>query len=420
MKNLLILYNPYYQANVIEAHLEVLKANGAVAFGKIRSKLKDKFGANDLRESAESLESLANLLRDSGNSKYFGDLNNSSDSRSPKDSSDTKDSGDTKDSHNPKDSNNSHESNHSNFLQLFLTDYANLYVAKVVDIVKTAQDKLIPHYYKEKNLNVECYFIISDLREIVRDNFAIIRDKYLANLTTPHFENHTYALYGNSYSYPLQVAQKEKICYFEGNTKHFLTLFKSADFLAQKQILMDYTFGESYLYALHPDSFENLIFAELEFHANKGDKLYDFSGVILRYAKAFEQECYLLIRRVVETLGKKDSNILRLKFGAGSKMKEVANLLSEKAMLGAYLHIIDNLLKKHIREHLSAEFVGFCERFTKDIAFMQKARNPVAHSDFARFEDANEVRIRTIGVGAYKSAIVAMIEAKNLLKLLKE
>ena len=401
MKNLLILYNPYYQANVIEAHLEVLKANGAVAFGKIRSKLKDKFGANDLCESAESLESLVNLLRDSGDSRNLNACGNSKDCGNPKDS---------------KVLNDSSDSNHSNFLQLFLTDYANLYVAKVVDIVKTATDRLIPRYYKEKNLNVECYFIISDLREIVRDNFAIIRDKYLANLTTPHFENHTYALYGNSYVYPLQVAQKEKICYFLGNTKHFLTLFKSADFLAQKQILMDYTFGESYLYALHPDSFENLIFAELEFHANKGDKLYDFSGVILRYAKAFEQECYLLILQMVEILGAKDSAILRLKFGAGSKMKEVANLLSEKAMLGAYLHIIDNLLKKHIREHLSAEFASFCDRFTKDIAFMQKARNPVAHSDFARFSEANEVRIRTIGVGAHKSAIVAMLEAKNMLK----
>ncbi len=398
MTNLLILYNPYYQSNVIEAHLEVLKAQGAVAFGKIRSKLKDKFSANDSHKFAQSPESLANLLRESS------DLSNPKDSR------------DSSDSHNPRDSRDSHESTHTNFLQLFLTDYANLYVAKVVDIVKSTEDRLIPRYYKEKNLNVECYFIISDLREIVRDNFAVIRDKYLANFTTPHFENHTYALYGNSYSYPLQVAQKEEICYFEGAQRHFLTLFKSEAFLAQKQILLDYTFGESYLYALHPDSFENLIFAEIEFHANKSDKLYDFSGVILRYAKAYEQECYLVIRRVVEILGAKDSDILRLKFGAGSKMKEVANLLSEKAMLGAYLHIIDNLLRKHIKQHLSAEFVAFCAGFCKDIAFMQSARNPVAHSDFARFERANEVRMRTIGVGAHKNALVAMIEARNGLK----
>ena len=64
MKNLLILYNPYYQANVIESHLEVLKSQGAVAFGKIRSKLKDKF-TSDSNKSSDSLESIMNLLQDS-------------------------------------------------------------------------------------------------------------------------------------------------------------------------------------------------------------------------------------------------------------------------------------------------------------------------------------------------------------------
>ena len=44
MKDLLILYNPYYQSSVIEEHLAVMKAHGQVAFGKVRSKLKDKFG----------------------------------------------------------------------------------------------------------------------------------------------------------------------------------------------------------------------------------------------------------------------------------------------------------------------------------------------------------------------------------------
>lgn len=40
MKNLLILYNPYYQEDVIEQHLKVLLDTGKVAFGKVRSKLK--------------------------------------------------------------------------------------------------------------------------------------------------------------------------------------------------------------------------------------------------------------------------------------------------------------------------------------------------------------------------------------------
>ena len=184
MKNLLILYNPYYQANVISAHLEVLKEQGAVAFGKIRSKLKDKF-SSDLGESSDFLKSFANILRDSG-------LDSTLDSQK---------------------SHDSHEYHKSkrNFIQLFLTDYANLYVAKVVDIVKSADSRLIPRYYDEKSLNVECYFIIDDLREIVRDDFALIRDKYLANFTTHAFANHTSALYGHAYTYPLEVAQKREI-----------------------------------------------------------------------------------------------------------------------------------------------------------------------------------------------------------------
>ena len=41
MKNLIILYNPYYEKDVIEQHLKVLIENQKVAFGKVRSKLKN-------------------------------------------------------------------------------------------------------------------------------------------------------------------------------------------------------------------------------------------------------------------------------------------------------------------------------------------------------------------------------------------
>ena len=44
MQNLLILFNPYYQSDVIEQHLKLLIQNEKVAFGKIKSKLNDKNG----------------------------------------------------------------------------------------------------------------------------------------------------------------------------------------------------------------------------------------------------------------------------------------------------------------------------------------------------------------------------------------
>lgn len=406
MKDLLILYNPYYQSNVIEEHLAVLKTRGQVAFGKVRSKLKDKFGNLGVQNANFSLNlgtnSKQNLNLSSENSALASENLNA-----------------------PKNPQNSSlqalqsllESSNSPFLQLFLTDYASLYVAKVVKIAKNADESIIPSYYKKKKLSVEGFFIIEDLRELVRDDFVSVRDKFLANFTTPDYDNHTYALYGNAYVYPLIIEQKQHLAYFDGDERHFLQLFKSAEFLHQKQVLADYTFGERYLYAMNPDSFDNLIYAELEFHACKGDRLYDFSSVVLRYAKCFESECYLLIKRLISVLSQRDESVLSLTFTQMGKSFEVRSLLTNKAMLGAYNHLIDSLLKAHIKEHLSDEFVNVCRKLSKQIAFIQRVRNPAAHTECASFEQANNLRARLVGV-ATQSVLVMMIKART--ELLKD
>lgn len=90
MINLLILYNPYYQERVIESHLEVLKSSGKVAFGKVRSKLKNSL---EVPQNPLDLPPLQKELRAQK------------------------------------------ARNKNAYLQLFLTDYANLYVAKVEQIL---------------------------------------------------------------------------------------------------------------------------------------------------------------------------------------------------------------------------------------------------------------------------------------------
>lgn len=435
MTDLLILYNPYYQSNVVEAHLEVLKAQGQVAFGKVRSKLKDEFEANSqVNLGAVSANSQANLGATNTNSQenlsenasgqnanshsHANSSQNLSTPNPPEQKALQKSSTPEQASSQRPQNSSLHalstllDSSNSGFLQLFLTDYASLYVAKVVAIAPNAPDELVPSYYKQKKLNVEGYFFINDLREIVRDDFVCVRDRHLANFTTPEYENHTYALYGNAYAYPLLVEQKEEVRYFEGSERHFLQLFKSAEFLRQKQTLIDYTFGERYLYAMHPDSFDNLIYAELEFHACKGDKLFDFSAVVLRYAKCFEQECYVLVKKLVSVLAQRDERILSLTFMQANKSVAVRALLENKAMLGAYAHIIDNLLKNHIKKHLSEEFANFCKKFVKQIAFIQSVRNPAAHSATATLAQAIKMRSHLVGV-AMPSVLLAMIKART-------
>lgn len=430
MKDLLILYNPYYQSSVIEEHLAVMKAHRQVAFGKVRSKLKDKFGNLGVQNANLSLNlntnSKQNLNLSGENSAFASEkLNENLNLQSENLGENTNLSSENLNLNAPKNPQTSSlqalqsllESSNSPFLQLFLTDYASLYVAKVVKIAENADESIIPSYYKDKKLSVEGFFIIEDLRELVRDDFVSVRDKFLANFTTPDYDNHTYALYGNAYAYPLIIEQKQHFAYFDGDERHFLQLFKSAEFLRQKQVLADYTFGERYLYAMNPDSFDNLIYAELEFHACKGDRLYDFSSVVLRYAKCFESECYLLVKRLISVLSQRDESILSLTFTQMGKSFEVRSLLENKAMLGAYNYLIENLLKTHIKEHLSDEFVKFCWKLTKQIAFIQRVRNPVAHTETASFEQANNLRARLVGV-ANLSVLVMMIKART--ELLKD
>lgn len=434
MKDLLILYNPYYQSNVIEEHLAVLKTHGQVAFGKVRSKLKDKFENLGVQNANFSLNlgtnSKQNLNLSGENSAFASEnsnenLNLQSENLGSNLGENTNLSSENLNLNAPKNPQTSSlqalqsllESSNSPFLQLFLTDYASLYVAKVVKIAENADESIIPSYYKDKKLSVEGFFIIEDLRELVRDDFVSVRDEYLANFTTPDYDNHTYALYGNAYVYPLIIEQKQHLAYFESDERHFLQLFKSAEFLHQKQVLADYTFGKQYLYAMNPDSFDNLIYAELEFHACKGDRLYDFSSVVLRYAKCFESECYLLIKRLISVLSQRDESVLSLTFTQMGKSFEVRSLLTNKAMLGAYNHLIDSLLKAHIKEHLSDEFVNVCRKLTKQIAFIQRVRNPAAHTECTSFEQANNLRARLVGV-ATQSVLVMMIKART--QLLKE
>ena len=149
MQNLLILFNPYYQKDVVDSHIAVLKDKGAVGFGKIKSSLSTFSSPKEL--DWEALSSISPT--------------------SP--------------------------------LQLFLTDYSSLFVAKVTKVSQEIVPSLTPSYYQEKDLNVEAWFVIEDIIELVHKDFEKIRDLFLSNFTTPDYGNYTYAIYGNSYRYPM-------------------------------------------------------------------------------------------------------------------------------------------------------------------------------------------------------------------------
>ena len=399
---LLILYNPYYESSVIQSHLEILKAQGSVSFGKVKSKMR----AQEPREqptqepSAQILEPPSTAFA----STQWEQLITSTSSESP--------------------------------LQLFLSDYANLYVCKVTAITKE-QIAQAPAYYEQKGLEVELWFVISDMRELVREDFTSVRDNFLANFITLH-NNRTFAIYGNDYTYPLFISLKSQQHYFTQDYPHYHNMFKTPEQITIRQRLIDYTFGSKLANVLLPDTMESLINAEIEYLANRANPLYDCTGIILLYAKTMEQEIMrfyrVLFGILVEyesTLTEVESPLAAITYSVHEVESSVQEWLEGRAKraptLGTTKHLrkcAQQVLEKWKKndkayklsgsnKHSISHFVSF--KLGSFINTLQAIRNPAAHATQASIEQASTLRERILGIGQ-DSVLVALLLALSALQ----
>jgi len=356
MHNLLILYNPYYKNDVIDQHLSVLldqesSQNAKVAFGKIRSKLRDYE-----HPFAQSLNTIYDSVSE------------------------------------------------ENYLQLFLTDYADLYVAKVIDVVEDNTHIPTPRYYQEKNLNVEQWFVLSDIRRVADDDFALVRDRILGNFTTPNFGGHHYAIYGNSYVYPLVVRMDDEINYFETESasfRYFIELFKNERYWEMKQSLLRFRFGEPTFYALHPNTQDAIVSAEIEYHDNSQDPLYDFSAVVIKLSKAFEKELYLFLKSLFAHLSTKE-NLSDISYQVQGRSFRFADYQKHKPNIGTNKYLLGNeRIRKAMMAHLSSMEMKFfvTKQIGEYINAIQGIRNESTHGEVTSLAGCNKVRDTIIEIG---------------------
>lgn len=325
--------------NEIKQHLSILQEKSQVAFGKIKSKLNDQEKQNSLEEIYQS-------------------------------------------------------TNEENFLQLFLSDYANLFVAKVVKISKNVDESLIPSYYKEKNLEVEDFFIISDLRELVREDFSLLRDKFLANFITPN--DHTYAIYGNNYTYSLPVRLKEECSYFLGDEKHYLSVYKSKEYLAMQENFIRFVFGKRIFYLLHPDSISNIIHAELELLQSENDLLNDFTSIIVKYSKTLEYEIYAFAKKVLLKACMKDPSLYDLAYNVQGKSFILKDFFTQKPNLGSIKFLFRH---ENIQCHLGKSLTQFINYpFSKSLTLIQEIRNEAVHAKAPSLNEVKKLRNEILGI----------------------
>lgn len=367
INNILVLYNPYYNENVIEEHLELLKENEIVGFGKIRSKLRGYDHPNE-----KSLELIYKKTKE------------------------------------------------DNPIQLFLTDYNNMYVANVIKVETDIRNIKVPSYYNE--LDIENWFIFDDLRLIAHKDFEIIRDEILPNFLAKNFNGRTYALYGNEYVYPMQVEMKNEINYFEKDDtefKFFTNIFKSKRQIDLKQNLIDFNFGNNF-YKLTPNSQDNVLSTELEYIENKDNPLYDFTSIVVKYSKAVEIELYLFMKEVMKKLIEKDSKLSTFPYSIQGREFQLKDLQNQKANYGTYVYLIKsyeikNSIDKTIINSSLRNFILNTIPFY--IRTMQTIRNESVHGDCITLKECHYLRKDVVGIGQC-GILNDLILHKN--KLIKE
>lgn len=400
---LLILYNPYYENNVIESHLAILKAQGSVSFGKVKSKMRAQEPSEQPTQEPSTPAQIPEPPSTAFASTQWEQLITSTSSESP--------------------------------LQLFLSDYANLYACKVTAITKE-QIAQAPAYYEQKGLEVELWFVISDMRELFRNDFVSVRDNFLAHCITLH-NNRTFAIYGNDYTYPLFISLKSQQDYFTQDYPHYHNMFKTPEQITIRQRLIDYTFGSKLANVLLPDTMENLINAEIEYLANRANPLYDCTGIILLYAKSMEQEIVRFYRALFAALVEFESTLTRVKsplaaftYNLSGVMKySVQEWLEGKAKRPPALNTTKQLRKcaqqalkklKHNNAHKDSslnkhDISPILTKLDSFINTLQAIRNPAAHATQASIEQASTLRERILGIGQ-DSVLITLLLALSALQ----
>ncbi|GAA6854528.1 hypothetical protein Kyoto204A_06930 [Helicobacter pylori] len=256
-------------------------------------------------------------------------------------------------------------------------------------------------------MEVEDFFIISDLS---REDFSLLRDQFLANFIAPN--NHTYAIYGNNYVCPLPVKLKEERSYFLGDEKHYLSAYKSKEYLIMQENFMRFVFGKRLFYLLHPDSINNIIHAELDLLQSENDLLNDFTSIIVKYSKTLEYEIYLFAKKVLLKACTKDPSLYDLNYKVQGKSLILEDFFTQKPNLGSIKYL---LMHKRVQCHLEESLNRFINSsFQKSLKFFQDIRNEAVHEKAPSLHEVKKLRNEILGIeGA--SLLKSILTRKEIL-----
>jgi hypothetical protein len=291
-------------------------------------------------------------------------------------------------------------------VHLYLTDYDSLYVGNVGEITdfdirkRLFERDYVPDYYFEAGVEVDCWFRLFDLRRITAsDRFTVIDElEKLRNVR--HFDRPV-SMYGGMVDLPLIVTRPDGARFFEESERAQLTDDKFwAEFDAARvglgqmeRELRENHFGDDAWRALEPSTRSFIATAEKIYRDHRIDSSFDFTPVIVEFAKAFEVQCNSLLSRALAPCPEPD-RVANIDGTTRDVAKHGALSLGELAHVIAEEPKISRALKVRLRH--GEWFSSSLPPILRELAGI---RNPAAHSQRVHREEARQFRDHLIGVG---------------------
>lgn len=289
---------------------------------------------------------------------------------------------------------------------LYLTDYRSLYVGHIAEITAddvSADDEEAAHlpvYYRELDLKSDCWFRLFDIRRAIADDIVAVVAEF-KKLRNTRYNDRPVSIYGGMVELPLIVTRDDGARYFERDVRQKLIDGRFwVEFDAERsgvgeieRELRENVVGEATWDGLDPAVRVFVATAESLYREHRTDAAFDFSGVVINFAKAVELQTNIVLRRALAGLPESDRRVNIDGRSSDLASGELWPLGTLARAIGETEHI-NNALKRRLAH--GAWATASLPPVLKELAAL---RNPAAHSAAVSREDAKRLRDRMLGVG---------------------
>ncbi len=286
---------------------------------------------------------------------------------------------------------------------LYLTDYRSLYVAHVSEITRDdvlAEDAAaVPAYYAERKLNCDCWFRLWDIRRLVHDDTpSVVRE--LMKLRNTRYNDRPVSIYGGMVDLPLIVTREDESRWFDPDTRQRLIgdrfwaeydAERSGSAAMQRE-LRENRFGNAAWENLDPAARAFIASAEEVFRRHRDDASFNLHGVVTDFANAVEVQVNQLLQSGLRgahdhiRFANVEGKTLDLGRQGPISLGQLARVIGEDQERNQYL-------KQKLGEWFTASLPAILNELTE-------LRNPAAHGGALDRAAVIALRNRLIGVGA--------------------